>query len=97
MNLRCDNTFVQDEGWYQAYNRYEDFLRRHENCKVLYLELGVGGNTPALLNIHFGNIQVKIKMQSMLVLIMRIYLVLLKSIKDHFLLKEILIKSLIIY
>ena len=38
MNLRCDNTFVQDEGWYQAYNRYEDFLRRHENCKVLYLE-----------------------------------------------------------
>lgn len=48
MNLRCDNTFVQDEGWYQAYNRYEDFLRRHENCKVLYLELGVGGNTPVL-------------------------------------------------
>lgn len=29
MNLRCDNTFVQDEGWYAAYSRYEDFLRRH--------------------------------------------------------------------
>lgn len=53
MNLRCDNTFVQDEGWYQAYNRYEDFLRRHENCKVLYLELGVGGNTPAIIKYPF--------------------------------------------
>lgn len=53
MNLRCDETFVQDEGWYKAYSHYEDFLRRHENCKVLYLELGVGGNTPAIIKYPF--------------------------------------------
>ena len=41
-----DATFVQDAGWYQASERYSDFLRRHEGMQVLYLELGVGMNTP---------------------------------------------------
>ncbi len=41
MNLRSDDTFVQDEGWYAAAGRYSDFLRRHEGLHVLYLELGV--------------------------------------------------------
>lgn len=53
MNLRCDNTFVQDEGWYAAYSRYEDFLRRHGNAKVVYLELGVGSNTPVIIKYPF--------------------------------------------
>ena len=53
MNLRCDNTFVQDEGWYAAYSRYESFLRRHGTAKVVYLELGVGGNTPAIIKYPF--------------------------------------------
>ena len=53
MNLRCDTTFVQDEGWYAAYSRYEDFLRRHGNAKVVYLELGVGGNTPVIIKYPF--------------------------------------------
>ena len=53
MNLRCDDTFVQDEGWYKANNRYNDFLRRHENLKMLYLELGVGMNTPGIIKYPF--------------------------------------------
>lgn len=53
MNLRCDSTFVQDEGWYAAYSRYEDFLRRCEGAKVVYLELGVGGNTPVIIKYPF--------------------------------------------
>lgn len=53
MNLRCDSTFVQDEGWYAAYSRYEDFLRRHEGAKVVYMELGVGGNTPVIIKYPF--------------------------------------------
>lgn len=53
MNLRCDNTFVQDEGWYVAYSRYEDFLRRHEGANVVYLELGVGSNTPVIIKYPF--------------------------------------------
>lgn len=53
MNLRCDSTFVQDEGWYAACSRYEDFLRRHEGAKVVYLELGVGGNTPVIIKYPF--------------------------------------------
>lgn len=53
MNLRCDDTFVQDEGWYAAANRYEDFLRRHEGQRILFLELGVGMNTPVIIKYPF--------------------------------------------
>ena len=53
MNLRCDDTFVQDGGWYAAASRYEDFLRRHQGLRVLYLELGVGANTPAIIKYPF--------------------------------------------
>ena len=53
MNLRSDDTFVQDEGWYSAADRYSDFLRVHENGKVLFLELGVGFNTPGIIKIPF--------------------------------------------
>ena len=53
MNLRCDDTFVQDEGWYAAQSRYSDFVRRHKHEKVLYLELGVGNNTPVIIKYPF--------------------------------------------
>ena len=53
MNLRADDTFVQDEGWYAASGRYSDFLRRHKNLNVLYLELGVGNNTPVIIKYPF--------------------------------------------
>ncbi len=53
MNLRCDNTFVQDEGWYQAAGRCQAFLRRHKRGKVVYLELGVGANTPVIIKYPF--------------------------------------------
>ena len=46
MNLRCDDTFVQDEGWYRASERYADFLRRHKGTKILFLDLGTGMNNP---------------------------------------------------
>ncbi len=53
MNLRADNTFVQDEGWYCANERYSDFLRRHKGMKILFLELGVGMNTPGIIKYPF--------------------------------------------
>jgi len=53
MNLRSDDRFVEDEGWHRAAQRYEDFLRRHQNRKVLYLELGVGYNTPVIIKYPF--------------------------------------------
>lgn len=53
MNLRCDNSFVQDEGWYAAADCYEDFIRRHKNLHILYLELGVGMNTPVIIKYPF--------------------------------------------
>lgn len=53
MNLRADETFVEDEGWHQAAVRYEDFLRRHTGAHILYLELGVGGNTPVIIKYPF--------------------------------------------
>lgn len=53
MNLRCDDSFVQDDGWYAAQSRYEDFLRQHKRDHILYLELGVGGNTPMIIKYPF--------------------------------------------
>ena len=53
MNLRSDDTFVEDEGWHQAAERYQEFLRRHDRSKTLFLELGVGGNTPVIIKIPF--------------------------------------------
>ena len=59
MNLRCDDTFVQDKGWYAASDCYQDFLRRHEEMRVLYLELGVGGNTPGIIKYPFWQMTAK--------------------------------------
>ena len=53
MNLRCDMTFVQDDGWYVAADRYDDFIRRHQNQHILFLELGVGANTPGIIKYPF--------------------------------------------
>lgn len=53
MNLRADSTFVEDEGWRRAAERYQDFVRRHEGMRVLYLELGVGMNTPGIIKYPF--------------------------------------------
>lgn len=53
MNLRADDTFVQDEGWYKASERYTGFIRSHQGMKVLYLELGVGYNTPGIIKYPF--------------------------------------------
>ncbi len=53
MNLRADDTFVEDEGWHRAAERYEEFLRRHEGLHILFLELGVGMNTPVIIKYPF--------------------------------------------
>ena len=52
-NLRIDDRFVQDDGWYAAASCYEDFLRRHKGMHVLFLELGVGMNTPGIIKYPF--------------------------------------------
>lgn len=53
MNLRADETFVEDHGWHAAANRYQDFLRRCGRSSIVYLELGVGGNTPGIIKYPF--------------------------------------------
>ena len=53
MNLRSDDTFVEDEGWHRASAAYSDFLCRHRNLHVLYLEIGVGANTPVIIKYPF--------------------------------------------
>ena len=59
MNLRADDKFVQDEGWYKARERYADFLRRHEGMHMLFLELGVGFNTPVIIKYPFWQMTAK--------------------------------------
>ena len=53
MNLRADDRFVEDAGWHAAAGRYQAFLDKHREGKVLYLELGVGGNTPGIIKYPF--------------------------------------------
>ncbi len=53
MNLRSDDTFVEDDGWHQAAKRYENFLRTRSGQRTLFLELGVGYNTPVIIKYPF--------------------------------------------
>ena len=53
MNLRADDTFVEDEGWHIAARRYAEYLQGHEGQHILFLELGVGGNTPVIIKYPF--------------------------------------------
>ncbi|MGI6081204.1 MAG: SIR2 family NAD-dependent protein deacylase [Candidatus Avilachnospira sp.] len=59
MNLRSDGTFVEDEGWHKAMNRYSKFLEAHQGMHVLFLELGVGGNTPGIIKFPFRRMTVE--------------------------------------
>lgn len=59
MNLRADDTFVQDEGWYAAASRYEEFLQKHGHKHILLLELGVGFNTPGIIKYPFWRMAVQ--------------------------------------
>lgn len=53
MNLRCDETFVEDAGWHGAAAHYREFLEAHQGQRVLFLELGVGQNTPGIIKYPF--------------------------------------------
>lgn len=53
VNLRADNTFVEDKGWHRASDRYMEFINKHRNLKVLFLELGIGMNTPSIVKFSF--------------------------------------------
>lgn len=59
MNLRCDDTFVEDEGWHAAAERYENFLRTRAGQNILFLELGIGYNTPVIIKYPFWQMTAK--------------------------------------
>ena len=59
VNLRSDDTFVEDEGWHRAAERYENFLRTRAGGKILFLELGVGYNTPIIIKYPFWQMTAK--------------------------------------
>ena len=58
-NLRSDDSFVEDEGWHRASERYHEFLRRHEGMKILFWEIGVGHNTPVIIKYPFWRMTAK--------------------------------------
>lgn len=53
MNLRADDTFVEDKGWHAANERYTSFVEKYIDKKIIFLELGVGGNTPVIIKYPF--------------------------------------------
>ena len=52
-NLRADDRFVEDNGWRVASYNYQKFLKNHEGKEIIFLELGVGGNTPGIIKYPF--------------------------------------------
>lgn len=52
-NLFWDDTFVRDKGWHIAHERYEKYLAAHQQGKILFLELGVGYNSPGVIKWPF--------------------------------------------
>ena len=61
MNLRIDDTFVENKGWHQAAKCYHEFLKSHEKQHILFLELGVVNNTPGIIKYPFWNMTLKNK------------------------------------
>lgn len=59
INLRCDDKFVEDEGWHKAAERYKNFLHTRDGQKILFLELGVGFNTPVIIKYPFWQMTAK--------------------------------------
>ncbi len=59
MNLRADEHFAEDHGWHEAAEHYENFLRTRTGGNILYLELGVGYNTPIIIKYPFWQMTVK--------------------------------------
>lgn len=59
VNLRCDDTFVEDEGWNNAKKGYLKFIEENKDKKVLFLELGVGMNTPVIIKYPFWRMTAK--------------------------------------
>lgn len=53
MNLRANNHFVEDKGWHRAAKRYHEFLKEHKRQRILFLEIGVGYNTPVIIKYPF--------------------------------------------
>ena len=53
MNLRSDDKFVEDEGWHKAAERYNAFIEENKDKNIVYLELGVGANTPVIIKYPF--------------------------------------------
>ncbi len=56
VNLRTDDRFVQDDGWYAAAKRYREFTEHNKSRHILLLELGVGFNTPGIIKYPFWQI-----------------------------------------
>lgn len=59
MNLRADDKFVQDGGWYAASERYENFISNNADGNILFIELGVGYNTPGIIKFPFWKMTAK--------------------------------------
>lgn len=53
MNLRADDSFVEDEGWHRASKAYYEFLQVNKDKHILFLEFGVGANTPIIIKYPF--------------------------------------------
>ncbi|GAB6181404.1 hypothetical protein JCM14036_27230 [Desulfotomaculum defluvii] len=53
VNLRKDKYFVEDEAWDVANERYTEFVEEAFGKRIVYLELGVGFNTPSIIRYPF--------------------------------------------
>lgn len=61
MHLRADNTFVQNKDWDIAHDKYQQFIKKYQNQKIIFVELGVGMNTPSIIKYPFWKFTYELK------------------------------------
>ena len=61
VNLRKDEYFVEDTYWHQQSQNYENFIKKHKNQKILFIELGAGYNTPGIIRFPFEQMTYQMK------------------------------------
>lgn len=82
MNLRADDRFVQDDGWYEHTKLYREFLEKSQNKNLVLVEIGVGYNTPAIIKYPFERMTLLNK-KTTLIRINKDYAICEKEIKDR--------------
>lgn len=65
-HLRVDGAFVETQKWHEQEAAYLKFLQEHAEEKLVFLELGVGYNTPTIIKFPFERLNAALPQASLI-------------------------------